>query len=72
MERIHARALLLAFHYTAEEIAAMSPSSLSQRAFTIAKANGLTTYTVPGRKGHWYDTKEVTKAAKGRAIPAAL
>lgn len=71
MDRIPARALLLAFHYTEAEIAAMSPSGVSSRALTIAKANGLTTYAVPGRKGHWYDPKEVTKAAKGRAIPQA-
>ena len=71
MDRLNSRSLLLAFHYTEEEVKAMKPSAISQRAFTIAKANGLPTYTVPGRAGHWYDSKEVNKAAKGRAIPAA-
>lgn len=71
MDRLNARALLVAFHYTPEEVAKMSPSGVSQRALTIATENKLTTYRIPGRMGHWYDSKEVTKAAKGRAIPQA-
>lgn len=71
MDRINARALLVAFHYTPEEVKGMTPSGISQRAHTIAVRNNLTTYSIDGRMGLWYDSREVTKAAKGRAIQQA-